>query len=38
MDPVSLAEDIVKLSTLMAGDSLTDVIHFTQAGMPLRTA
>jgi putative aldouronate transport system substrate-binding protein len=30
MDPVPLAEASLKLSTLMAGDALTDVIHFSQ--------
>jgi putative aldouronate transport system substrate-binding protein len=30
MDPVSLAEASLKLSTLMAGDALSDVLHFTQ--------
>ncbi|HZB96580.1 MAG TPA: hypothetical protein VE268_11515 [Herpetosiphonaceae bacterium] len=30
MDPVPLAESSLKLSTLMAGDSLSDVIHFSQ--------
>jgi putative aldouronate transport system substrate-binding protein len=29
MDPVPLAESSLKLSTLMAGDSLSDVIHFS---------